>query len=292
VPVGEVPATVAVNVTGCPAWLGLSDDASATVLPAMVTVCVRGAEVLAMLLASPPYSAVIECAAALSDDVVKLAVPPLTGSVPSTVAPSLNVTVPVGELPVTVAVNVTACPAWLGLREEVSVVAVGLVTVRVAVSDAVPPWKERVAELVLVPTVVAVTLTSMMHVASNPSEGTLKLTEPPPAAAVAVLPLHPLEELSGMLSVATTTPDGRALSKFTLFAWSGPGPVVILYVSVAVPPTEIEDGLNDISKSGDWADADVADRAAKTSTAANAPNQREIHARRDIIQFPTRTRRS
>jgi hypothetical protein len=57
---------------------------------------------------------------------------------------------------------------------------------------------------------------------------------------------------------------------------------VIVYVSVAVPPTEIEDGLNDTLKLA-WADAAVADRAAQTSAAANTPNQRDTHAKRDTI---------
>ncbi len=76
------------------------------------------------MLASPPYSAVIECEPVVNDAVVSVAAPPLSAAVPSTVAPSLKVTVPVGEAPVTVAVNVTACPVWLGLSEEVSAVLV------------------------------------------------------------------------------------------------------------------------------------------------------------------------
>jgi hypothetical protein len=184
-------------------------------------------------------------------------------------------------------VNVTACPAWLGLREEVSVVAVELVTTRVAVLVSLPPSKERVTVLDLVPAVVAVTLTLMTHVPVGDIARTWKLTDPLPAAAVAVPPLQPLALLSGMLNplgVATTSPDGSVLAKFTLPAEEPPnGSPAIVYVSVAVPPSEIEDGLNDTLKLGAWADAAVADRAAQTSAAANTPNQRDTHAKRDTI---------
>ena len=46
-----------------------------------------------------------------SDEVVKVAVPPDRDAVPSVVPPSMNVTVPVGVKPDTVAVKVTLCPA-------------------------------------------------------------------------------------------------------------------------------------------------------------------------------------
>jgi len=41
VPVGELPATVAVNVTGCPKLLGFCDDDSKVVVPAWLTVSVK-----------------------------------------------------------------------------------------------------------------------------------------------------------------------------------------------------------------------------------------------------------
>ena len=41
-----------------------------------------------------------------------------------TAAPSLNATVPVGAVPVTVPVNVTFCPGALGLIDDVSVMLV------------------------------------------------------------------------------------------------------------------------------------------------------------------------
>ena len=74
---------------------------------------------------SPLYVAVMECVPCVNDFVVKAADPLLTATVASVVAPSLNVTVPVG-VPVnwgaTLAVNVTFVPSAAGLSEEVSVV--------------------------------------------------------------------------------------------------------------------------------------------------------------------------
>jgi len=98
VPVGDAPATVAVNVTAWPASLGLSDEARAVLVPAMSTPWVNNGDTLASLLLSPPYSAVIECEPVASDEVVIVATPLLSGAVPSTVTPSLKVTVPVGEV--------------------------------------------------------------------------------------------------------------------------------------------------------------------------------------------------
>ena len=69
----------------------------------------------------------IECTPAPSPEVVNVAVPPFSEPGPSTMAPSLNVTVPVGvPEPVagcTVAVNVTAWPKADGFSEEINVVA-------------------------------------------------------------------------------------------------------------------------------------------------------------------------
>ena len=49
------------------------------------------------------------------NDLVKVACPPLRVAVPRLVVPSLNVIVPVGLLPVTVAVSVTVCRTKAGL---------------------------------------------------------------------------------------------------------------------------------------------------------------------------------
>lgn len=66
------------------------------------------------------------CVPAVNALVVKLAIPPLRGTLPSTVAPSLNVTEPVGTpaADVSVTVNVTDCPAIEGFSELVTAVPV------------------------------------------------------------------------------------------------------------------------------------------------------------------------
>jgi len=64
----------------------------------------------------------------LSELVVKVALPPTRVAVPRVVAPSFKVTVPVGFVPVTVAVNVTGVPTVLGFCEETSELVEALVT--------------------------------------------------------------------------------------------------------------------------------------------------------------------
>src|SRR5947209_5611955 len=76
----------------------------------------------------------MECVATDSALVLRVATPPLSVPVPRVVAPSLNVTLPVG-VPApgatgeTVAVTVTDCPDTDGLAEDVSVVVVPCRTV-------------------------------------------------------------------------------------------------------------------------------------------------------------------
>ena len=108
VPVGGVPApepgavtlTVAVKVTEAPNADELFDDVTAVVVFALFTTWLKLADVPPVKFVSPAYTAVIVCVATLSDDVLNVALvtPPLveTGPVNSSVAPSLNVTVPVG----------------------------------------------------------------------------------------------------------------------------------------------------------------------------------------------------
>jgi hypothetical protein len=91
----------------------LSEWVTLVVEVALVTVWVRGDEVLVKSKPAAPYVAVIECVPPWSALVEKLAFPALNAAVPNTVAPSLNVTVPAGVLPrvaETVAVNVTLTP--------------------------------------------------------------------------------------------------------------------------------------------------------------------------------------
>ena len=52
-PLGFCPVTLAVRVTACPAAEGLGMAVSAVLLPALFTVRLLAAEVLARLLASP-----------------------------------------------------------------------------------------------------------------------------------------------------------------------------------------------------------------------------------------------
>jgi len=179
-----------------------------------------------------------------SDDVVNMACPlALSVPVPSTVAPSLNVTVPVGETPVTFAVNVTDCPNWLGFNDEVSVtVGCAVPTVRVAVLLVlpVPLLVDETGPVVLlyVPGMLEVTLTLT---AQEP----LCATDPPasemlplPAVAVAVPP----QLLVSPLGVATTTFAGRLSVNATPSCATAAG-LAIVIVRVERPFGTIEVGL-------------------------------------------------
>jgi hypothetical protein len=141
-PVGVPPApvTVAVNVTDWPTCDGLMEDVSAVALVPRTTWEVA-LDVLDAKFASPAYFAVIECVPAVSVDVANVATPELRVPDPRVVAPSRNVTVPVGvpPVPVTVAVNVTDWPAVDGLTDEASTVVLGLpLTTCVTTEDVLP----------------------------------------------------------------------------------------------------------------------------------------------------------
>ena len=107
VPVAFDGETVAVNMTLWPYVDGFRLDDTLVVVECGLTVCVSGADVLVLKFASPLYLAVIECDPAVSADVDSCALPPLTATTPSDVAPSRNCTVPVAVADETVAVNVT-----------------------------------------------------------------------------------------------------------------------------------------------------------------------------------------
>ena len=82
-----------------------------SVAPVCTTVCDNAGDVLARLLLSPPYTAVMLFDPAVRAEVVSIAIPEaFSAAEPSTVEPSLNVAVPVALLSCefTVAVNVTA----------------------------------------------------------------------------------------------------------------------------------------------------------------------------------------
>src|SRR6476646_3638597 len=178
-----------------------------------------------------------------SDDVVKVACPlALSVPVPSTVAPSLNVTVPVGESPVTFAVNVTDCPNWLGFNDEVSVTAVGAVpTVRVAVLLVLPvPNVDETAPVVLlyVPGMLEVTLTLTAQEPFCAIDPPASKMLPLPAVAVAMPP----QLLVNPLGVATTTFAGRWSVNATPSCATAAG-LVIVIVTVERPFGTIEVGL-------------------------------------------------
>jgi hypothetical protein len=129
---GALAVTVAVNVIDWPKTEGLADGVKAVLLLAGLTVWLIAVEVLVTKLASPPYTAVIECGEPLTEraEVFKVAMPePLSVPVPSVAKPSLKVTVPLavpepGALAVTVAVKVTDWPNTEGLAEDVRAVVV------------------------------------------------------------------------------------------------------------------------------------------------------------------------
>ena len=111
-PVGELPLTTAVMENG---WLAPPTnvvmqvvDKVVVVLDALFTTWLTAGDVDAALLLSPLYVAVTEWFAAESVLMLQVALVPLRLIVlHNVVAPSLNVTVLVGDWPVTVAVNVT-----------------------------------------------------------------------------------------------------------------------------------------------------------------------------------------
>jgi len=105
----------------------LEEEASARVAFALFTVSASADDVLPLQFVSPLYTAVIECDPAVKVEVVsmvKSAVVWTSVLVPSTVVPSMNVTVPVANDGDTVAINVTTEPYVEGLRDETSVTLV------------------------------------------------------------------------------------------------------------------------------------------------------------------------
>jgi hypothetical protein len=125
VPDGEAPpVTATVNVTVPPYGEADALEDRVVVVAALCTDWVNAADVLAAFKASPEYDAVMEWDPADSADVLKLALPEERTAEPIVVVPSLNVTVPAGLLPVTVAVKLTAPPAAEGFALEARLVEV------------------------------------------------------------------------------------------------------------------------------------------------------------------------
>jgi hypothetical protein len=126
---GDTGATVAVNVTDWPKTAGFAEEVTLVVVAVWLTVWATTADVLAVKLVSPLYTAVMLWEPAPSDEVLNVAVPPPIVPVPKVVVPSLNVTVPVGipapgDTGTTVAVNVTDWPKSDGFNDEVRPVVV------------------------------------------------------------------------------------------------------------------------------------------------------------------------
>jgi len=137
-------------VTDSPFTAGFDEELTAVVVPDLLTVCVKMLEVLVLKLESPPYTAVIECDVTDRALVLNVAWPPLNGPVPKVVAPSLKVTVPVGEpapgeFTDTVAVNVTDCPEKEGFGEALTVVVVAALVILKA-EDVAPVNPVAVAD--------------------------------------------------------------------------------------------------------------------------------------------------
>jgi hypothetical protein len=139
VPVTPEGVTVAVRVT---AWPGVARFGEATrmvVDGALFTSSVTGGDVLALLLASPLYTAVSVWLPTARPEVLRLALPLLKAWLPIVALPSRKVTVPVAVAGVTVAVSVTAWPGLAGFGEADRVVVVALrPTVSVTAEDVLP----------------------------------------------------------------------------------------------------------------------------------------------------------
>lgn len=151
-PVGLLPPTVAVNVTRVPTVDGFLELTSVVVVgagPAELTTCDKVALFDALLPASPAYDATMLCVATLSVLVVHAAVLllPLPASTTALqpaieIPPSLKLTLPVGAIPATVAVNVTLPPKVEGFFElTTAVVLVALLTTweRIVLLEALLP---------------------------------------------------------------------------------------------------------------------------------------------------------
>ena len=120
--------TVAVKVTRCVSVDGLAEEPTRVVVAigllvvTGVTLC-ETSPALPRNVASPLYTPWMSWLPAATHEVVNDAWPLFKATTFSVTVPSMNVTVPVGvpedpEPPVTVAVNVTACPAFEGSSEE------------------------------------------------------------------------------------------------------------------------------------------------------------------------------
>jgi hypothetical protein len=124
VPVAPAGNTMAVRVTGWPAFAGLGKAAMPVVVGPLppATVTVKATEVLPLKALSPLYAAVSEWLPAARIEVESEAIPLFRVRIPIEPVPSLKVTVPVALEGLTVAVTVTVCPAVAEAGEAKSAV--------------------------------------------------------------------------------------------------------------------------------------------------------------------------
>jgi len=143
---GAFAPNVAVNDMDWPNVDGLVEEVIDVIVPSLLTVCVNADDVLVAKLASPPYTAVMLWLPLERVEVENVATPaPFSVPMPSVVAPSLKVTVPVGlpepgDTAKIVAVKETDWPKTEGLAEDVrDVVLAAALTVCVKVPVLI--WK-------------------------------------------------------------------------------------------------------------------------------------------------------
>ena len=141
-PLGVDPLTVAVNTVAKLNVVGLVPEVRAVLELTWLTTCETLDELLALLLVSPAYTAVIVLwvptlrldTGKLAADVVALEL--MSATVPMVTPASLKTILPLGEEPVTVAVSVVAPPNTVGLVPDTSAVLdVLLSTLCVTVPD-------------------------------------------------------------------------------------------------------------------------------------------------------------
>lgn len=111
--VPELELTVAVNVTDCPLCDGFNELTRVVWVAAFCTTWFSAGEVLLANDESPEYTAVMFRVPADRADVLRVAAPEASATVPIGVVPSLKVAVPVGIPPdgeVTFALKFTVCP--------------------------------------------------------------------------------------------------------------------------------------------------------------------------------------
>ena len=221
VPVGALPVTVAVRVTLVPTTDGLLElDTTVVVADLALTTCDSGELLDEAFEPSPEYAATMLCVPVVSAAVLHAAVRALPDPVSATapqlamlVPPSVKLTVPVGALPVTVAVKVTLAPTIEGLAELVIPVAVPDVLTTcdsTALLDAVlPASPEYPATIPCVPAVSELTLQTAVRVFPDPVSATApQLAMLVPPSVKLTLPVGALPVTDAVKVTLAPTMDG------------------------------------------------------------------------------------